>query len=75
MITKTPLEIKHFGNGDYFVIIASYSHLLLLTEYAANGLVEAQRMKDLMSCVLGLVETLNLKISRCYLADYVKELY
>ena len=27
--------------GDYYVIIASSSHPLLLTEHAANGLVEA----------------------------------
>ena len=39
--TKTSLENKHFGNGDYFVIIASSSHPLLLTGLAANGLVEA----------------------------------
>ena len=39
--TKTPLENKHLGNGDYAVIIASSSHPLLLTELAANGLVEA----------------------------------
>ena len=33
---------KHLGNdGDYFVIITSSSHPLLLTEHAANGLVEA----------------------------------
>ena len=37
--TKTSLENKHFGNSDCFVIIASSSHLLL-TEHAANGLVE-----------------------------------
>ena len=35
------LENKHFGNGDLFVIIASSSYALLLTEHAANGLVEA----------------------------------
>jgi len=29
------------GNGDYFVIIAASLHPLLLTEHAANGLVEA----------------------------------
>ena len=40
MATKTPLENKHFGSGDFFVIIASSSHPLLLTEHAANGLVE-----------------------------------
>ena len=39
--TKTSLENKHFGNGDYFVIIVSSSHPLLLTGLAANGLVEA----------------------------------
>ena len=38
--TKTSLENKHFGNSDCFVIIASSLHLLLLTENAANGLVE-----------------------------------
>ena len=40
MQTKTTLENKHLGDGDYFVIIASSSHPLLLTEHAANGLVE-----------------------------------
>ena len=40
--TKKSLENKYLGNGDYFVIIASSSHDLLLTEHAANGLVEAQ---------------------------------
>ena len=39
--TKTSLETKHLGNSDYLVIIASSSHALLLTEHAANGLVEA----------------------------------
>ena len=39
--TKTSLENKHLEKGDYVVIIASFSHPLLLTEHAANGLVEA----------------------------------
>ena len=38
--TKTSLENKHLGNSDFFVIIASFSHLLLLKEHAADGLVE-----------------------------------
>ena len=38
--TKTSLENKHIGNSDCFVIIAFSSHLLLLREHAANGLVE-----------------------------------
>ena len=38
--TKTSLENKHFGNGDYAMISGFSSHLLLLTEHAANGLVE-----------------------------------
>ena len=37
--TKTSLENKHLGNGDYFVIIAFSSHPLLFTEHAANGLI------------------------------------
>ena len=36
---KTSLENVHLGND--FVIIASSSHPLLLTEHAANGLVAA----------------------------------
>ena len=32
-------------------------------------------MKDLLLCVHGVVKTLNLGISRCHLADYVKEFY
>ena len=40
MVTETLLETKHLGSGDCFVIIASSLHLLLLTEHAANGLVE-----------------------------------
>ena len=39
--TKTTLENNHLENVDYFAIIASSSHLLLLTELAASGLVEA----------------------------------
>ena len=38
---KTLIENKRLGNGDYFVIIASSSHSLLLTGHAANGLVNA----------------------------------
>ena len=41
MATKMSLENKYLGNGDCFVIIASSSYPLLLTEYAANGLQEA----------------------------------
>ena len=36
---------KHLGNGDYFVVIASSSHRLLLTGRAANGLVDAPLKK------------------------------
>ena len=39
--TKTSLENKHLGNGDYFVIIGSSSPPLSQTTHAANGLVEA----------------------------------
>ena len=41
MATKTSLEDKRLGNGDYFVIFASSSHPLFFTEHAGNGLVEA----------------------------------
>ena len=76
---KTSLENKHLGNGDYFQITASSSHPILLIEHTANGQVEAPlklilRMKDLLLRVHVVVKTLNLEISRCHLADYVKEL-
>ena len=32
-------------------------------------------MKDLLLCVHVVVNTLNLEISRCHVADYVKEFY
>ena len=32
-------------------------------------------MKDLLLCVYVVAKTLNLEISRCHLADHVKELY
>ena len=38
---KTSLQNKHLRNGDYFVIIASSSHPLLLTTHAVNELVGA----------------------------------
>ena len=38
---KTSFENAHLENGDNIVIIASSPHPLLLTEHAANGLVEA----------------------------------
>ena len=39
--TKRSLKNKHLGSGDYFVIMASSSHPLLVTEGAGNGLIEA----------------------------------
>ena len=77
---KTSLENKHLGNGCYFQIIASFSHPILLTEHAANGQVEAPlkltlRMNDSLLRVHVVAKTLNLEISRCHLADYVKELH
>ena len=77
---KTSLENKRLENGDHFQIIASSSHPILLIEHAANAQVEAPlklilRMKDLLLRVHVVVKTLNLEISRCHLADYVKECY
>ena len=41
LVMKRLLENKHLENGDYFVTNASSSHPLLLTEHAANWLVES----------------------------------
>ena len=35
---KRHLKISIWGIGDYFVIFASFSHPLFLTEHAGNGL-------------------------------------
>ena len=40
MTAKASFQSKHLRNGDYFVIIASSFHPLLLTERATNGLIE-----------------------------------
>ena len=40
MTAKASFQSKHLRNGDYFVIIASSFHPLLLTEHAAYGLVQ-----------------------------------
>ena len=45
-----------------------------------GGLVGApwyqiEMMRDLLLCVHVVVKTINMEISRCHLADYVKELY
>ena len=37
---KASFQSKHLRNGVYFVIIASSIHLSLLTEHAANGLIQ-----------------------------------
>ena len=47
---------------------------------ATNRLLEAplkeiNRMNDLLLCIYIVAKTLNLEISRCHLADNVKELY
>ena len=43
--TYASLENTRLGNGDCFVIIASSSHPLLLTEHATNGLAEVPLKK------------------------------
>ena len=86
---KTSLENKYLGNGDYFVITASSSHALLATfrlEYVVDRArckwtgrstvevnIEDERFTVVVCSIV--VNALNLKISRCHLADYVKELY
>ena len=35
------LKIKHLGNANHYVMIASASHPSVLTAHAANGLEEA----------------------------------
>ena len=37
-----PLEDTHLNDGDYFVIIVSFSPSVLLTKYATNRMVEEQ---------------------------------
>ena len=77
--SKTSLGNEHFSNDDYFVIITSCSHSILLAKYTTNWsmvgapLRQIWRMKDLLMCVLVVVfETINWKISRCCFTDSVK---
>ena len=51
--------------------------LLFFCFSTANGLVQARwSMKDLVSCVhiVAKLKAFNFEVSRCHLADYVKEL-
>ena len=72
---------KHLFKPAYFTTIPSCSHSMLLTKYATNGVIGSvpskliSIRKDLLLCVHVVVKTLNLEISRCHLADYVKEFY
>ena len=59
------------------LFIASSSPSLLLTKHAANGPVEepAVEVNVENERFTVVVKTLNLEISHCHLADYVKELH
>ena len=51
--TKTSLENSHLRNGDYFAIIASSSHSLLLTEggrYTRFEISQAQNHQVFCIC-------------------------
>ena len=66
---KISLKNKHLRNGDYFAITAFCSHSILLTNYATGAM-------DLLLYEGSLVvTTINLKISRWRLADYVKKFH
>ena len=76
--TLTPLSCSpNFPRAQY-LDIRTLTHELIVKN-VSNGQVEAPlklvlRMKDLLLRVHVVVKTLNLEISRCHLADYVKEL-
>ena len=60
----------------------SDSHSILLTKNTTNGLVAIslkqmyiERTTDLLLCVHVAAKTLILKILRCYLTEYVKEMH
>ena len=59
------------------IVVTPFFLFLLSREDAANGLVEARSsMKDLVSCVhiVAKLKAFTFEVSRCHLADYVKEL-
>ena len=76
--TLTPLSCSpNFPRAQY-LDIRTLTHELIVKN-VSNGQVETPlklvlRMKDLLLRVHVVVKTLNLEISRCHLADYVKEL-
>ena len=75
-LIKQQQRQRDLRNGDYFVIISSSSHPLFLTERAINRLAVEVNIENARFAVVcsRVVKTLNSEISRCYLADYVKEL-
>ena len=74
---KTLIENKHLRNGGYFCFfLPSFIVDRACCKWTGRGADEVnKRMKYLLLCVDVVVKTLNLEISRCHLADYVKELY
>ena len=78
--TETSPENKLLGNGGYFrnycCFLASFIVDRARCKWTGRSAVEVnKRMKDLLLGVHVVVKTLNVEISRCHLADYVKELY
>ena len=74
--TETSPENKLLENGGYFrnycCFLASFIVDRARCKYTGRSAVEVnKRMKDLLLGVV--VKTLNVEISRCHLADYVKE--
>lgn len=67
------------------LLLQSCPHSILLVKHTINGLLEALKLRStievntenerLLLYVQVVVETLNLEISRCHLADYAKEMY
>ena len=66
MATKTSLENKHLGNGDYFAIIGDRACCTWTGRNTVEGNVEYQSFK--------VVFAFNLEISGCHLPHCVKEL-
>ena len=76
----TLLENKYLPNCDYFAIVPSCTHSIIMVKYATTGLVCAllhsiRRIKDLPLYGQVVIKTVNVIISRCFFAEDGTDLF
>ena len=77
---ETSFENQHLRSGECFAIIPSSLNSIMLVEYATTGpqgslFKQIQRIKELLLYAYVVVETANVVISYCYLAEDSMEFF